>query len=406
MPAQSRWIRSAAARPAKSAHKNKQQTLSPWGLLYFQSCNRTNVRFWRFFINKYKYSRTIVIGHKDDGTPIRKYIQDNNKARFEAKVRAVQMLVARGGTPGKVTVEQWAWQWYHTYKEPHVGESQRNNYEEHLRLRICPAIGFLALDSVKPFQLQEMMNNARTSKGKPLGASTAAKLHYITHAIFDQAEINGLIASSPFRRIETVGEDEKSRRALTRAEEQIVREVAKRHYAGPWVLLMLDCGLRRGETVPIGARDVKDGLLCISQAVEYKTKSNQPTLKSTKTAAGARYVPIPDELQKQLDMKSRYFFHVENGRMLSMTKMRRMWHSFYRACDIAAGAELYRNAVVKHAFDPAITPHYLRHTYCSNLRRQGVDLKTAQYLMGHADISTTANIYSHVTEEDVRGLKV
>ena len=70
----------------------------------------------------------------------------------------------------------------------------------------------------------------------------------------------------------------------------------------------------------------------------------------------------------------------------------------------AAGAELYRNAVVKHAFDPAITPHYLRHTYCTNLRRQGVDLKTAQYLMGHADISTTANIYSHVTEEDVRGL--
>ena len=129
-------------------------------------------------------------------------------------------------------------------------------------------------------------------------------------------------------------------------------------------------------------------------------------MKSTKTAAGARYVPIPAELQKQLDMKSRYFFHVENGRMLSMTKMRRMWHSFQRACDIAAGAELYRNAIIKHAFDPAITPHYLRHTYCSNLRRQGVDLKTAQYLMGHADISTTANIYSHVTEEDVRELTV
>ena len=111
-----------------------------------------------------------------------------------------------------------------------------------------------------------MMNNARTSKGKPLGASTAAKLHYITHAIFEQAEINGLIASSPFRRIETAGRGRaKAADALTRAEEQIVREVAKRHYAGPWVLLMLDCGLRRGETVPIGARDVKDGLLCISQ---------------------------------------------------------------------------------------------------------------------------------------------
>lgn len=90
--------------------------------------------------NKYKYSRTIVIGHKDDGTPIRKYIQDNNKARFEAKVRAVQMLVARGGTPGKVTVEQWAWQWYHTYKEPHVGESQRN------QLRGAPEAAHLSGD--------------------------------------------------------------------------------------------------------------------------------------------------------------------------------------------------------------------------------------------------------------------
>ena len=50
--------------------------------------------------NKYKYSRTIVIGHKDDGTPIRKYIQDNNKARFEAKVRAARLLSSSGRGSG------------------------------------------------------------------------------------------------------------------------------------------------------------------------------------------------------------------------------------------------------------------------------------------------------------------
>lgn len=165
--------------------------------------------------NKYKYSRTIVIGHKDDGTPIRKYIQDNNKARFEAKVRAVQMLVARGGTPARLLSSSGRGSGIAHTRSRTLARASATNYEEHLRLRICPAIGYLALDSVKPFQLQEMMNNAKTSKGKPLGASTAAKLHYITHAIFEQAEINGLIASSPFRRIETVGEDEKSRRALT-----------------------------------------------------------------------------------------------------------------------------------------------------------------------------------------------
>ncbi len=353
---------------------------------------------------KYKYKASIVIGHRTDGTQIRKYIQDNNKARFDAKVQAVRALVCRGGAPTKITVEQWAWQWFHTYKEPRVGPSQRTNYETHIRLRICPAIGILPIADVKPFQVQRLLTKATTDDGKPLGAGTAAQLRYITKAIFEQAVTNGLIPVSPCKNIEMPVTRKKSRRALTRAEEEIVREVAKKHYAGPWVLLMLDCGLRRGETVPIGAQDVKDGLLCISQSVDYKEKKNQPTLKTPKSEAGVRYIPISDELLAQLDQKSRYFFHRTSGKMLTATNLRRMWNSFHRACDRAAGAEIYRNKIITHAFSTDITPHYLRHTYCTNLRRRGYDLKTAQYLMGHADISTTANIYSHVTEDDVRDL--
>ncbi len=354
---------------------------------------------------KYKYSTSIVIGHRPDGKPIRKYIQDNNKMRFDAKVRQVRALTERGGMPGKTTVEQWAWQWFRTYKEPRVGASQRINYETHIRLRIVPALGALPIADVKPFQVQQLLNDARTADGKPLGAGTIAQLRYIARAIFEQAEINGLIAVTPCRNLETPVARKKSRRALTRKEEAIVRQVAQYHYAGPWVLLMLDCGLRRGETVPIGWQDVDDGVLHIEKTVEYKTKSNQPTLKVTKTEAGLRFVPLPDELAALLDKKSRYFFHRQDGRMLTATGLRRMWASFHRACDRAAGAEIYRNKIITHAFDPAITPHYLRHTYCTNLRRKGVDIKTAQYLMGHSDIATTANIYSHVTEDDIREMQ-
>ena len=354
---------------------------------------------------KYKYKTTIVIGHKPDGTPRRKYIQDNNKARFDAKVRAVKALVSRGGAPGKMTVEQWAWQWYHTYKEPYVGPSQRQNYITQLKLRICPAIGYLSLDSVKPFQLQQLLNDARTVRGEMLSAGTAHQLRYILRQIFEQAEINGLVAVTPVRHITITATPSKARRALTADEEALVRKVAATHYAGTWVLMMLDCGLRRGETVPIGGKDLTDtGLIHINKAVEYAT-SNQATVKSTKTAAGERYIPVPDYLLALLDKKARYFFPNREGGMMSRTEVRAAWHSFRRACDIAAGAKVYRREIIEHAFDPAITPHYLRHTYCTNLRRQGVDLKTAQYLMGHSDISTTANIYNHVTEEDINKLK-
>ena len=43
--------------------------------------------------------------------------------------------------------------------------------------------------------------------------------------------------------------------------------------------------------------------------------------------------------------------------------------------------------------------HALRHTFGSLLLEKGVDLKTISYLLGHSDITVTANIYVHVSRE-------
>ena len=52
-----------------------------------------------------------------------------------------------------------------------------------------------------------------------------------------------------------------------------------------------------------------------------------------------------------------------------------------------------------------VTVHTLRHSFCSILAENGVNLKTASELMGHADINTTLAIYTHVqNEEKKRGI--
>ena len=51
---------------------------------------------------------------------------------------------------------------------------------------------------------------------------------------------------------------------------------------------------------------------------------------------------------------------------------------------------------------PKITPHVCRHTYCSNMAKSGMNPKTLQYLMGHADIGVTLNTYTHVNFEDAK----
>lgn len=51
---------------------------------------------------------------------------------------------------------------------------------------------------------------------------------------------------------------------------------------------------------------------------------------------------------------------------------------------------------------PNITPHVLRHTYCSNLHYKGLDPKSLQYFMGHSECRTTMNIYTHANNEQAR----
>lgn len=57
----------------------------------------------------------------------------------------------------------------------------------------------------------------------------------------------------------------------------------------------------------------------------------------------------------------------------------------------------------KYFFVPYLTrPHVCRHTYCSNMAKTGINPKSLQYLMGHADISVTLNTYTHVRFEDAK----
>ena len=49
---------------------------------------------------------------------------------------------------------------------------------------------------------------------------------------------------------------------------------------------------------------------------------------------------------------------------------------------------------------PKVTPHVCRHTFCSKMAKSGMNPKSLQYIMGHADISVTLNTYTHVNFDD------
>ena len=65
------------------------------------------------------------------------------------------------------------------------------------------------------------------------------------------------------------------------------------------------------------------------------------------------------------------------------------------------GATLKRNQIIVHAIADDLVPYCLRHTYGTDLQDAGVPINVAKYLMGHSDISVTANIDTHTTDEAI-----
>ena len=44
---------------------------------------------------------------------------------------------------------------------------------------------------------------------------------------------------------------------------------------------------------------------------------------------------------------------------------------------------------------PSVTPHVLRHTFCTNAQQADLDVKSLQYIMGHSNVSVTLDVYTH-----------
>ena len=162
-------------------------------------------------------------------------------------------------------------------------------------------------------------------------------------------------------------------------------------------LIMLMAGLRRGEMTALTWNDIDLKSRTIKVNKSFDFKSNK--VKCTKTKAGNRIIPINGYLAEILSeekKKAKGLLVVEKLRGGVMTDQ--AWKFLYKSY-LPALKEAYDNLErADYPFEP-FTIHQLRHSFCSMLQWSGVDIKTAQELMGHSEYEVTANIYTHVNDD-------
>lgn len=141
-------------------------------------------------------------------------------------------------------------------------------------------------------------------------------------------------------------------------------------------------------------------------------KENEAALKCPKTKAGLRSIPIPEALLQSLKKycekhNSFIIFEMSSGNYMTRSSFTKFWKRIIKKVNMAAD-KIRNKTEALHISEQEIgfTPHMFRHTYATNLYYAGVDIKTAQYYLGHASLSVTLEIYTHLQKERIEASEV
>lgn len=227
---------------------------------------------------------------------------------------------------------------------------------------------------------------------------------------FQMAVEDDYITKNPFlfQLHHIIDDDRKQRRSMSVEEEQTYLDFIKNHgwykhtYAD--IFTLLKTGLRVSELYGLTVKDLdfKNNRIHVNKQLHYI--EGKYMIMSPKSKAGTRVLAMTPEVRKVLldqmtkprptvtqmvDGHTGFVFVNHNGNLKHRKNLQVTMMNIRD--DLAK--------MGKTNFSD-VSPHVLRHTFCSRMIENGMDVKTLQIIMGHSDIGTTLNVYTHLEPED------
>ena len=184
---------------------------------------------------------------------------------------------------------------------------------------------------------------------------------------------------------------------------------------------MANTGMRVGEITGLRWCDVdmENGIISVNHTLVYYNHRDEKgcyfSINTPKTKAGIREIPMTEgvkqaflmekEFQEECGMKS--VSHIEgysdfafvnrNGEVQHQGTLNKALQRIMRDCN----SEVLEKKGVDS--DPVLLPkfscHVLRHTFATRMCESGLNVKVVQSVLGHADVTTTLDIYVTVTND-------
>lgn len=236
--------------------------------------------------------------------------------------------------------------------------------------------------------------------------NTIQVIQSVIRPAFEMAVEDDIIRKNPFKfnLSEVLPNDAYVRPALSKAQQQeylcFIRDYGKGNYYDD-IVILLGCGMRVSELYGLVIDDIDFQKRCIHIERQLCRTADKPYfITQPKTKSGIRNIPMTDTVYMALK-------RVLQNRPTPETEFVVDGYSGFLFLDkmgmpkVAMHLENYmRNMQKKYvALNgdtlPHITPHVLRHTFCTDMQQAGIDVKSLQYLMGHSTASVTLDVYTH-----------
>ena len=296
--------------------------------------------------------------------------------------------------PTIITFGMVAADWENVHREE-VGEKTWYNYKPHVD-SIVKKHGKRPVEEITAL---DVINDLKCAQGEGRSATIISTRRSIYRMILDHALMNGHIKYNPAIGVSMPRGITRNRREAP--EEEAIKTILQSPHVpfGLFPILLLCSGLRKAEALALTWGDITEDYINVNKALDYMYHA-KPTVKSPKTKAGYRQVPIISTLKPLLQRPK----HARDGDLVFPAPSSNRGglgggHMTERQYEGAWNRYCTEIGLVDANGKPTITAHQLRHGTATMLYDAGVDILTAQAILGHASPTTTRDIYTHLSSK-------
>ena len=299
------------------------------------------------------------------------------------------------------------------------------NYVYMYKMYVLPQFGKRRISTLVKSDVKRFYNTLADERC--LSVSTIDIIHTVLHQVLDMAVDDSYIRHNPADNVlkelkQAHGLTTEKRYSLTKAEQELflsyLRRTPQYQHWYPVFAVMLGTGMRVGETVGLRWCDVdlKEGTIAVNHTLIYynhATNGCYCNVHSPKTKAGIRNIPMLAFVkeafhQEQMRQKEQgirckavvdgytdFIFVNRFGQPQHQGTLNKALRRIIRDCN----DEVLMKQDKKPVLLPPFSCHTLRHTFTTRMCEAGVNIKVIQDTLGHADVSTTLNIYADATKD-------